>query len=287
MVYANYKGVVEGAEGAQVIKACRWMKKNSVSELDKEFPDNVNCEVRMIKGYGPPEFFDLSTALAPSTLASTLAPTPALVVQSAPVPIPIAPIPVPFEAARAPALLPEWREVLVGWKNSKGQLVPGSAKFALTKKSKEVTNLPYEKLRTAMLHANVKGVAKATNKDDLIMLMCKFNCTYRSSDPCGIYLAPKCLGAATAADTSSSDSDDPVSKGARALAVASAAAAKEHTPAALQQRALHTVDIMAKRKAAEAPVHLSCTGTPKNDPLCGCDFCFSMPPPRAPLPRKK
>jgi hypothetical protein len=169
--------------------------------------------------------------------------------------------------------------VLVGWKNSKGQLVPGSTKFALQKKSKEVGHLPYEKLRTAMLHANVKGVAKATNKDDLIMLMCKFNCTYRSSEPCGIYLAPKCVGAAPAADTSSSDSDDPVSKGARALAVASAAAAKERTAAALQQKVLHTVDSMAKRKAAEAPVHLSCTGTPKNDPLCGCDFCF-LPPPK-------
>ena len=49
--------------------------------------------------------------------------------------------------------------------------------------------------------------------------------------------------------------------------------------AALQQKALRTVDSTAKRKAAEAPVHLSCTETPKNDPLCGCDFCLTMPPP--------
>lgn len=33
----------------------------------------------------------------------------------------------------------------------------------------------------------------------------------------------------------------------------------------------------AKRKAAAAPVLSSCTVLPKNDPLCDCEFCLSMP----------
>lgn len=33
----------------------------------------------------------------------------------------------------------------------------------------------------------------------------------------------------------------------------------------------------AKRKATAAPVLSSCTGLPKNDPICDCDFCLSMP----------
>jgi hypothetical protein len=37
-----------------------------------------------------------------------------------------------------------------------------------------------------------------------------------------------------------------------------------------------------KRKAAEATVHLSCTGTPKNDPYCICEFCLTPPPSKKP-----
>ena len=50
-----------------------------------------------------------------------------------------------------------------------------------------------------MLNANAKGVAKAADKNDLILLMCKFNYTYSSLDPPEIYLASKPAVAAVAA----------------------------------------------------------------------------------------
>lgn len=136
-----------------------------------------------------------------------------------------------------------------------------------------------------MLHANVKGVTYATNKDDLILLMCKFNCMCRmSQDLPEIYPAPK-PAAATAAvsnedvlklvqrnqvaahtsDTSSSDSEAPISKAAVKLAAAAAAA--------------------AKLKVVHTPI--CCTGTPKNDPLCTCDFCMLPPPPPYKKPSRK
>ena len=130
-----------------------------------------------------------------------------------------------------------------------------------------------------MLNANIKGVACATKKDDLILLMCKYNCMYRTSHLLPeIYPAPK-PDAATAgvsneyvldyvqrnqvpSDTSSSDSEAPISKGAVRLAVAAAASVKSAA---------------AKLKVVHAP--LCCTGTPNNDPLCTCDFCMLPPPP--------
>jgi hypothetical protein len=127
----------------------------------------------------------------------------------------------------------------------------------------------------------IKGVAKATNKDDLIQLMCKYNCMYRTSHLPEIYPAPKPVAATAAvsnefvldyvqrnfSDASSSDSEAPISKAAVKVAVAAAAAA--------------TAGAGAKRKTVYAP--LCCTGTPKNDPLCTCDFCMLPPPP----PHKK
>ena len=50
------------------------------------------------------------------------------------------------------------------------------------------------------------------------------------------------------------------------------------------QVAAHTSDTSAsaaaKLKVVYAP--LCCTGTPKNDPLCTCDFCMSPPPYKKP-----
>jgi hypothetical protein len=73
-------------------------------------------------------------------------------------------------------------------------------------------------------------------------------------------------------DTSSSDSEAPISKGAVKLAVAAAASAAAAGAA-------------GKLKVVHAP--LCCTGTPKNDPLCTCDFCMLPPPPAYKKPSRK
>jgi hypothetical protein len=48
-------GKVQGPEGDQYITACKWHKVNSPSELDPQYPDKEKCELRQIKGYGPPK----------------------------------------------------------------------------------------------------------------------------------------------------------------------------------------------------------------------------------------
>jgi hypothetical protein len=128
------------------------MKKNSVSELDKSYPDVATVEIRNVKGYGPPEFFDLTPPAKPTLAAApALAPGPAFDVtfvsdhDTDRVPT----------AAPPAAALSAWQEVLVGWRNAQGQLAPGSVKFVLQKKNKEVAHVTYDNLRTAMQNANV------------------------------------------------------------------------------------------------------------------------------------
>ena len=48
-------GKVQGPEKDQYITACRWHKVNSPSELDPAYPDKEKCELRQVKGYGPPK----------------------------------------------------------------------------------------------------------------------------------------------------------------------------------------------------------------------------------------
>jgi hypothetical protein len=48
-------GKVQGPEKDQYITACRWHKVNSTSELDPDYPDKEKCELRQVKGYGPPK----------------------------------------------------------------------------------------------------------------------------------------------------------------------------------------------------------------------------------------
>jgi hypothetical protein len=280
--YPNPKGVKNGerwfmivenglkitnSKGEPCIQCCVWMKTNSITERFGN--EKEPCVIESVLACGPPNYFDDIEKTKKMTTASTDKPAPHSTTK----------------AVTEVHALPAWQEVLVGWENAQGQLAPGSVKYVLQKKAKEVEHLTYMQLRKAMLNANVKGVAYATNKDDLILLMCKFNCMYRmSQDLPEIYPAPK-PAAATAAvsnedvlkfvqrnqvaahtsDTSSSDSEAPISKGAYKLAVAAAAA--------------------AKLKVVHAP--LCCTGTPKNDPLCTCDFCMSPPLPPCKKPSRK
>ena len=48
-------GKVQGPENDQFITACRWMKKNSLLQLDNAYPDALRVELRQVKHDGPPD----------------------------------------------------------------------------------------------------------------------------------------------------------------------------------------------------------------------------------------
>ncbi len=74
-----------------------------------------------------------------------------------------------------------WQEGLVGWKNTQGRLVANSENWVLQRKAKDVASVEYADLRSAMHTTHVPGVDEAKNKDDLIRIMCKFNCVYSTA----------------------------------------------------------------------------------------------------------
>ena len=46
--------------GDILIKACKWLKPNSVTELEEETKNKTfNCDIDTVKAYGPPEYFDI------------------------------------------------------------------------------------------------------------------------------------------------------------------------------------------------------------------------------------
>ncbi len=46
-------GLVQGSEPDQYITATRWMRKNSVRQLDSRYPEPEPCEILSINAYGP------------------------------------------------------------------------------------------------------------------------------------------------------------------------------------------------------------------------------------------
>jgi hypothetical protein len=121
-----------------------------------------------------------------------------------------------------------WKKCTIGWLHSNGGLAPMSEKFCLEKKAKSVVFIGYQTLRQAMIDAKVPGTASSSNKDQLIKIMCMYNCEYTSLNTIGLAAseAPRSggSGAAHAPDsTSSSDSDAPISRAAIALAKQAAA----------------------------------------------------------------
>jgi hypothetical protein len=48
-------GKVDGPDGKKFITACKWMKKNSVIQLDNAYPFTYTVELVQIKHYGPPD----------------------------------------------------------------------------------------------------------------------------------------------------------------------------------------------------------------------------------------
>ena len=150
-----------------------------------------------------------------------------------------------------------------------------------------------------MLNANVKGVAFATNKDDLILLMCKFNCMCRmSQDLPEIYPAPK-PAAATAtvsnedvlkfvqrnqvaahtSDTSSSAATQPEIQTQKGINPAAAAAASKRFWAAAQtarQPAAQTAKVPnhVSKKSAAASLFCTCSGAELRSEKCS--FCLQF-----------
>ena len=197
-----------------------------------------------------------------------------------------------------------WHEVLVGWKNTHGRVVANSENWVLQRKAKEVLSLLYADLRCAMKEANVPGVDKASNKDDLIRIMCKFNCVYSSDSlpaiSSGSQLAPSTTQSnqeilehvrqmqPLREESSSSDSDAPVSKAAIRLAKEAAAKAnaapawnkqvhERGTAAQIVVAATAAAKVATKKRTA-ATAQIDCTGPQKYHWLCDCDFCnaYSM-----------
>ena len=47
------------SNGDVFIKACRWLKVNSVNEIDKDYACAEPCDIESVKAYGPPSFFSI------------------------------------------------------------------------------------------------------------------------------------------------------------------------------------------------------------------------------------
>jgi hypothetical protein len=201
-----------------------WCKANTI-EVQKP-PLLGKCNIRSIKDSGPADHF--KNIFAKKTTSNT-----------GKISNPVA-VPLP-QYAPAPTLAPApgiasiaWQEVVVGWKNTQGRLVANSETWILQRKANEVHSVPYLELRSAMQKTHVPGVVYAKNKDDLIRIMCKFNCVYSTATLPMISLgsqystassttAAACAPSAPevldfvrqmrSSESSSSDSDAPSSKG--------------------------------------------------------------------------
>ena len=66
----------------------------------------------------------------------------------------------------------------VGWTNSQGGIAPASQTYVLKQKASTVAHVEFHMLQKAMNSAQVPGAKSAQNKDDLIKLMCKYNCEF-------------------------------------------------------------------------------------------------------------
>jgi hypothetical protein len=212
---------IKDAEGNILIKSCVWMMANSITERDAEYRKPYTCDVDIVKACGTPNFFQNVASTLKTSAASQ--PTPPKQIA------PLTPLTAPLIAShnKIPAKSPptKWDKVRVGWTRPGSQvLTPGSEYFALKKKALSVENVSFAVLRGAMKAALVPDIDQAKNKNDLINLMCMYNCAFTEQPHPAIFLAHTAV-----ADDSSSDSDAPISRGAIRLAKAAAAAAADHS----------------------------------------------------------
>jgi hypothetical protein len=151
-----------------------------------------------------------------------------------------------------------------------------------------------------MIEAHVPGVIDAKNKDDLIRIMCKFNCAYSTETLPTISLGSQftCGGVVSApsnqeilervrkmqtvreeqpptiAVESSSDSEAPISAAAAKTALAGKTGFNEKAAAKRVVAETATAKNASKKQQA-AIAQEDCTGVPKYDLLCTCDFCMN------------
>jgi hypothetical protein len=193
---------IKDAEGNTLIKSCVWMKANSITvrETDPLNIEPCTCDIEMVKACGTPNFFQ--------DVAPPLKTSAAITAQK--------------KISQPPAT--KWDPVRIGWtKHGSEAVTPGSEQFALRTKALTVGNVAYAVLRDAMKAAQVPGSAQAKNKDDLIKLMCVYNCAFTALPHPAISLAQ---AAVTCLNVSSSDSDAPIFRGAIRMAKEAAANAK-------------------------------------------------------------
>jgi hypothetical protein len=137
--------VVTGSKkGVTAIKSCLWMLTNSITQL-APLPAST-CDIDSVKACGPPTCF------------KTVEP--------------------PHKKKAQPPARSIWNDVVVGWKNQKGEVAPLSRTFVLQKKATSVETVTYTNLRDALRYAKVPGVESAITKDALIGIMCQYSCMY-------------------------------------------------------------------------------------------------------------
>jgi hypothetical protein len=271
-------------QGDILIRKCRWLESNSVTTLCSSgiwaTPDT--CDIESVKAYGPPDFFnDVVSIEKPScgggsgggrgggSSSGGGGPARKEAKQSTQAGS--------QSKAGAAALMPSvpvtWVKGTIGWG------VPGSAGFTLKKKATDVQLVTFPDLHKAMKSARVPGAAEASNKDTLIELMCFYNCEFVALPHPSIVLGKLQRVASSQSrptpvqtqdkESSSSDPDAPISRGAKRLAremAAAAAAAKK--PKVTQQQVLAAVQRISARTKPQ--VSEECQG----DAYCTCPKCL-------------
>jgi hypothetical protein len=195
-------GSVVGLSNCLKIKGCRWLQTNSVTKL---CPDNqalTSIEIiSMVIAYGPvtaPMFANVATTSTVVVLSSTDSSSDSssdngMITLSK------------FQAQARKRQAAEavssqattktvqpmtvWKKGIIGWKDTRGAIAFGSERFCLSKKSTSVELITYPLLRAAMIDAKVPGTESSSNKDQLIKLMCTYNCEYTQHDLPSIRLA--------------------------------------------------------------------------------------------------
>jgi len=182
--------VMNDDKGNIVIKSCRWLEENSLTEVAKQFKPEP-CDIEWVKAYGPLQFFVLEAVGS----------------SSKPAPTPMRPLKRPV-----PEALPLW--VPMPTFNYSAQ------QFIHQKMSKSVDHVEFAVLHAALKTALVPGAFHATNKNLLIELMCKYNCEFVAHPHPMVRLANKqsssqpaalaTTAAAAVSAASSSDDDAPL-----------------------------------------------------------------------------
>jgi hypothetical protein len=227
---------MKDAEGNTLIRSCQWLQSNSVTETDVEHRP-ASVDIMSVKGYGPPSFFK-DIARQPSN--------PVAAVRSKSV----------AEAPPRWVALPEY-----GF----------SAQLYIQKKmSKSVDAVTFPVLRDAMKTALVPGTGAAKNKNDLIELMCKYDCEFIAQPHPVVRLANK-QSSSQPAVTDGHAAIQPEIQTQKGINPAAAAAASKRFWAAAQTA---KVPKHVSKKSAAASLFCTCKGAELRSEKCS--FCIQF-----------